>query len=113
AMHERLLVWSLAAYGRPDWYADRGRIFTAQTASDIAVGRRDAPAAAAGGGDGGAGRAGAAGRVRALRRGARGPVRPAGADALVRARAGPVRRSAAAQRAASASPAVGAGRWGG
>jgi hypothetical protein len=44
AMHERLVVWSLARYGRPDWYADRGRIFTAQTAGDIAVARRHATA---------------------------------------------------------------------
>ena len=45
AMHERLGSWSSATYGRPDWYADRGRIFTAQTASDIAVARRHAAAA--------------------------------------------------------------------
>jgi hypothetical protein len=44
AMHERLAAWSLARYGRPDWYADRGRIFTAQTAGDIAVARRHAAA---------------------------------------------------------------------
>jgi hypothetical protein len=44
AMHERLSLWSLGAYGRPDWYADRGRIFTAQTAGDIAVARRHAAA---------------------------------------------------------------------
>jgi hypothetical protein len=37
AMHERLSLWSLGAYGRPDWYADRGRIFTAQTAAEISV----------------------------------------------------------------------------
>ena len=42
AMHERLSLWSLGAYGRPDWYSDRGRIFTAQTASDVAVARRHA-----------------------------------------------------------------------
>lgn len=39
AMHERLRSWSVGVYGRPDWYADRGRIFTAQTTRDIAVGR--------------------------------------------------------------------------
>src|SRR3984957_8244595 len=44
AMHERLSVWSAAAYGRPDWYVDRGRIFTAQTASDLRAARRHAPA---------------------------------------------------------------------
>jgi hypothetical protein len=44
AMHEQLSLWSLGAYGRPDWYADRGRIFTAQTAGDIAVARRHAGA---------------------------------------------------------------------
>jgi len=44
AMHERLSAWSAAAYGRPDWYADRGKIFTAQTASDIGTARRHAAA---------------------------------------------------------------------
>ena len=42
AMHERLVVWSLASFGQPDWYRDRGRIFTAQTFSDINVARRHA-----------------------------------------------------------------------
>ena len=42
AMHERLVAWSLASYGQPDWYRDRGRIFTGQTAGDIAIARRHA-----------------------------------------------------------------------
>jgi hypothetical protein len=54
AMHERLSLWSLGTYGRPDWYADRGRIFTAQTASDIRAARRHAVAC---------GRAESAGRI--------------------------------------------------
>ena len=44
AMHERLSAWSVATYGQPDWYAGRGRIFTAQTASDINAARRHAAA---------------------------------------------------------------------
>jgi hypothetical protein len=44
AMHERLSAWSVATYGQPDWYRDRGRIFTAQTASDINAARRHAAA---------------------------------------------------------------------
>jgi hypothetical protein len=31
-------------YGRPDWYGDRGRVFTAQTAADLRAARRRAAA---------------------------------------------------------------------
>jgi hypothetical protein len=44
AMHERLSAWSVSQYGRPDWYRDRGRIFSAQTAADIRGARRHAAA---------------------------------------------------------------------
>jgi hypothetical protein len=56
AMDERLRAWSVAEYGKPDWYRDRGGLFTAQTAREVAAARRRAGAA------GGAGTAGAAGR---------------------------------------------------
>jgi hypothetical protein len=44
AMHERLSAWSAATYGQPDWYRDRGKIFTAQTTGDINAARRHAAA---------------------------------------------------------------------
>ena len=44
AMHERLSAWSVTMYGQPDWYAGRGKIFTAQTAGDILTARRHAAA---------------------------------------------------------------------
>jgi hypothetical protein len=42
AMDEKLSAWSVARYGRPDWYLDRGKVFTAQTAGDIETARRHA-----------------------------------------------------------------------
>ena len=55
AMHEQLAGWSAATYGRPDWYADRGRIFTAQTGADLRAARRRARSSS--------GRAESAGRI--------------------------------------------------
>jgi hypothetical protein len=44
AMDERLRAWSVAACGRPDWYQDRGKIFTAATTREITAARRRAGA---------------------------------------------------------------------
>jgi hypothetical protein len=44
AMHEKLSAWSIAMYGQADWYVDQGKVFTAQTASDIDTARRHAAA---------------------------------------------------------------------
>jgi hypothetical protein len=60
AMDERLRAWSVAAYGRPDWYRDRGKIFTAATTREITAARRRAGASGAAGA---AGRAESGGRV--------------------------------------------------
>ena len=46
AMDQQLSAWSVARYGRPDWYRDRGKIFTAQTAGDIETARRHATGSA-------------------------------------------------------------------
>jgi hypothetical protein len=40
AMHETLSAWSMRRYGQPDWYRDRGRIFSARTFGDIEIARR-------------------------------------------------------------------------
>jgi hypothetical protein len=49
AMDERLRAWSVAACGRPDWYRDRGKIFTAATTREITAARRRAGSADAAG----------------------------------------------------------------
>jgi hypothetical protein len=49
AMHESLSSWSVTAYGRPDWYADRDGIFSDQTARDIRAARRRARSSASSG----------------------------------------------------------------